>query len=396
MIEYPVLEIRDEDRLAAEAIARTSGGMSSEIIRLQIRERQEILKLIEAGLDAPICPELTNANPSAPHTVLLEAQAWLLSQIAYRINRVPEQNFIAFASLFGISPRPATKAQTILQFQKDDSGEKVEISIGTQVSTADGNIIFELNEDLILNDPNEIGFVPAQNLDAGHLLLAPNSLTVMVDNVGFVDSVTNSNAIDSGSEIESLTSTLTRVHSYQRRGERLVSTQDIEDAILDEALDGNGIVRAFPFTVEGNFNETKLGYTTVVAMTQTGENLDTIALQNIAEILKQAVGNQFISIVNPFYVEFDISADVRLKNDRPAGSVLAAIENNLRAFYSPSREQFGRAVYRSEIIAIIEGTAGVDRIIVPNREQILNEPINDRVLQNHELPKLVNVTINVV
>ncbi|HQU82860.1 MAG TPA: baseplate J/gp47 family protein [Pyrinomonadaceae bacterium] len=396
MIKYPVLEIRDEDRLAAEAIARTSGGMTSEIIRLQIRERQEILKLIEAGLDAPICPELTNANPSAPHTVLLEAQAWLLSQLAYRFNLVPEQNFIAFANLFDISQRPATKAQTILKFQKDQSGEKSEIFIGTQVSTSDGNTVFEVMEYLLLSEPREEGFVLAQNLDDGHILLAPNSLTVMVDNVGYVDSVTNSNAIDSGSEIESVTSTLSRVNSYQRRGERLVSTQDIEDAILDEALDGNGIVRAFPFTVEGNFNETRLGYTTVVAMTQTGENLDTIALQNIAEILKQAVGNQFISIVNPFYVEFNISVNVRLKNDRPAGSVLAAIENNLRAFYSPSREQFGRAIYRSEIIAIIEGTAGVDRIIVPNREQILNEPINDRVLQNHELPKLVNVTINVV
>ena len=79
MIDYPDLEIRNEDQLAAEAIARVSGGLTEEIVRAQIREREEMLELLAAGLIVPVCPELTNANPSAPHTVLLEAFAWLLA-----------------------------------------------------------------------------------------------------------------------------------------------------------------------------------------------------------------------------------------------------------------------------------------------------------------------------
>lgn len=397
MIDYPDLEIRDEDRLAAEAIARTTGNLTTSIVKSQINVRQELLKLIENGLETPICEELTNANPSAPHTVILEAQAWLLAQVAYRFNKIPEQNFVAFANLFGIEPQAETKAETILRFQVSvPRGNVATIPIGSEVTNPDGTITFETTETVTAGFGTQFVNVSANCTETGPVLLPPNSLTEMIDTIAFVNSVTNQNGIDSGSFAESLDSTLLRVKNYQRRGERLVSTQDLEDAILTEALNGNGIVRAFPFTVEGNFDQTKLGYTTVVAMTKNGDNLDSIALQAIADVLKQAVGNQFISIVNPFFVEFDIEVNVRLKNNLLSGATLSAIKTNLRAFYSPSREQFGRAIYRSEIIAIIEATAGVDRIVVPNREQILIAPGADRSLQNHELPKLINVTINVV
>ena len=50
MIKYPDLEIRNEDQLVAEAVARTSGALTTALVEAQIRERQEILKLIAAGL----------------------------------------------------------------------------------------------------------------------------------------------------------------------------------------------------------------------------------------------------------------------------------------------------------------------------------------------------------
>ena len=93
----------------------------------------------------------------------------------------------------------------------------------------------------------------AQRTVTGHTLLAPNTLTVLLDSVAFVESVTNADAIDSGAEIESIDSVLSRVKTYQRRGERIVSAKDLEDAILEDALGGNGIVRAFPFIADGQF-----------------------------------------------------------------------------------------------------------------------------------------------
>ena len=97
------------------------------------------------------------------------------------------------------------------------------------------------------------GTATARRIAAGHTLLSPNVLTKMIDSIAFVDAVTNVPAIDSGTELESLESTLQRVKRYQRRGERIVSAKDLEDAILNDALNGNGVVRVFPFVVNGQF-----------------------------------------------------------------------------------------------------------------------------------------------
>ena len=405
MIKYPDLEIRNEDRLAAEAIARVSGGLTEEIVRAQIREREEMLELLAAGLIVPICPELTNANPSAPHTVLLEAFAWLLAQMAWRINRVPQQNLIAFANLFGIEPRPATAAETILRFTIDApaNADDVKIPVGTTVSDADGIYVFETVEALIVANGTPTGTARARRIVAGHTLLAPNALTEMIDSVAFVEAVTNPAAIDSGTETESLESTLQRVKRYQRRGERIVSTKDLEDAILNDALDGNGVVRAFPFVVNGQFGggedssffEFKPGHTTVIVMTKNGGSIDSLMTARIGALLEQAVGNQFIYIVNPVFADFNVEVNVRLNTGSPSGAIIAAVERNLRNFYAPSRQQFGRAIYRSEIIAVIEGTPGVDRI-ESDGINILASPLADAKLREYELPRLVNVLIHVV
>lgn len=407
MIDYPDLEIRQEDRLVAEAISRVSGGLTIDIVEAQIRARRELLLMLEAGIESPICPELTNANPSAPHTVILEAFGWLLAQQAYRINRVPEQNLIAFANLFGIEPRAATAAETTLEFSVDPpANTDVTIPAETQVSSSDGVFVFETIEAITIPFGTEAGQVLARRTVTGPTLLAPGTITEFIDTVAFVETVTNPDAIDSGTGLEVLESTLNRVKFYQRRGERIVSTKDLEDAILTDALAGNGVVRAFPFIVNGEFltNKPTPGHTTVIAMTRTGDSIDVGTMNKISALLDQAVGNQFIYVVDPFFVEFDVVVSIKLNTGSPQGAVLAAVERNLRNFYSASREQFGRPILRSEIIAVIEGTAGVDRIevsVAPGETLTQNTPIlvaptEDIKLLEFQLPKLVNVTINVV
>lgn len=403
MIEYPDLEIRNEDRLVAEAISRVSGGLTETIVNGQIASRREILKLIEAGLDEPICPELTNANPSAPHTVLLEAMGWMLAQQAFRFNKIPQQNLIAFANLFEIEPQAATAAETVLRFSVSAPlNTAVTVPAGTEVSTEDGAYVFETTISLVIPYGTPNGSVTARRTVAGHTLLQPELLTNLIDNIAFVTAVTNLAAVDSGTGLESLESTLNRVRRYMRRGERIVSTKDLEEAIADEGLLGNGVVRVFPFVKNGEFEgEQMVGHTTVIVMTKTGDSIDDIATARIGALLDTAVGNQFIYLRDPEFVEFDIEFNVRLNTGSPEGSVLTAIETNLRNFYAASREQFGRAIYRSEIIAVIEGTPGVDRIELPvqiDREyqRILIAPIADTYLAEYELPRLGDVVIHVV
>jgi uncharacterized phage protein gp47/JayE len=274
----------------------------------------------------------------------------------------------------------------------------VTIPIGTQVSDVDGKYVFETAQAITILYGTATGSVLAKRTVAGHTLLAPNVLTELIDPIAFVESVTNLSAIDSGTKLESLESTLERVKRYMRRGERIVSTKDLEEAISEEALGGNGIVRVFPFIVNGEFliQKPKAGHTTVVVMTKSGDNIDSIAAVKIAALLEQAVGNQYIYVVNPVFVEFNIKVSLRLNTGSPQGAVLGAIEKNLRNFYAANREQFGRAIYRSEIIAVIEGTGGVDRIEPEAADQILAEPATDTKLLEFELAKLMEVIINVV
>jgi Baseplate J-like protein len=400
LIPAPDLEIRNDEQFAAEVIGRISGRLTPALVQSQIEARRRLLDLIESDAltDPAICPELTNANPSSPHTVVLEAQGWLLAQMGYRINQIPKQNEIAFANLFKIGLREAEPATTMLEFAvAPPDGVDVTVPQGTQVSTADGGIIFETTEQIVIPFGDPTGTVSARNLIAGSLLLAPDQLVKMSDPVAWVDSVTNPEAIDGGGDDETVEEALARARSYQRRGERLVSTLDFEEAILQDVLRGNGIVRGFPFVVQGDFNGAQRpGHSTFVVMTRAGNPISAANKVALNSILEQRVGNQFIYISDPIYVSFNVEATVKLISNAPQGATLAGIEANLRAFYAADQENFGRPIVRSEIITVIEGTRGVDRIISTPSGPILASPIADVRLDPWQLPKLLTVTLSAV
>ncbi len=63
------------------------------------------------------CPEWTDYNLSDPGITLIELFAWMTEMLVYRLNRVPEKNYIQFMELLGIQLQPATSAQTELTFR---------------------------------------------------------------------------------------------------------------------------------------------------------------------------------------------------------------------------------------------------------------------------------------
>ena len=67
-------------------------------------------------------PEWTNFNPSDPGMTLVELHAWMTETILYRLNQVPELNYIKFLDLLGIEPLPAyaARAELALELAKLD------------------------------------------------------------------------------------------------------------------------------------------------------------------------------------------------------------------------------------------------------------------------------------
>ncbi len=81
------------------------------------------------------CPEWTNFNKSDPGITLLELFAWMTESVTYRLNRVPEKNFLAFLNLMGIDLLPPQPAKAVVTFLVSDKTDKVSLPKGLQLAT---------------------------------------------------------------------------------------------------------------------------------------------------------------------------------------------------------------------------------------------------------------------
>src|SRR4051812_8789237 len=99
-------------------------------------------------------PEWTNHNASDPGITLLELTAWMTELILYRLNRVPEKNYLAFLDLIGVKLRSPQPAHTLLTFSLVDGAERQYIKEGTQVATPqaadEDTVVFETERDLLV------------------------------------------------------------------------------------------------------------------------------------------------------------------------------------------------------------------------------------------------------
>jgi predicted phage baseplate assembly protein len=108
-------------------------------------------------------PEWTDFNDSDPGITLVQLFAWLEEMILYRLNKVPDKNFIEFLKLIGVELSPPAPATGELTFHLSSPGPTappgsppnteslvVLVPQGTEVSTtqpdADGPIIFETDK----------------------------------------------------------------------------------------------------------------------------------------------------------------------------------------------------------------------------------------------------------
>ena len=100
-------------------------------------------------------PEWTDNNVADPGVTLIETFAYMVDQLVFRLNQVPNLHYIKFLELLGESLRPPAAAYTTMEFiltvpQKND----VLIAQGAEVSTArqgtGGPITFTTDEDLNL------------------------------------------------------------------------------------------------------------------------------------------------------------------------------------------------------------------------------------------------------
>ncbi len=110
------------------------------------------------------CPEWTDYNLSDPGVTLIELFAWMTELIVYRLNQVPEKNYIKFMELLGMQLRPASSARTDLTFWlsvslpiSPDNHDPVIVPHGIQVASrstgGEEPVIFTTDQQLRIVPP---------------------------------------------------------------------------------------------------------------------------------------------------------------------------------------------------------------------------------------------------
>ena len=102
-------------------------------------------------------PEWTNFNDSDPGMTLVQLFAWMTEILVYRINQVPDLNYIKFLQLLGIELAPSQPAFAHLTFSlaRPDLSYAI-VPAGTQVAASSGGakpLIFETDTSLIAIGP---------------------------------------------------------------------------------------------------------------------------------------------------------------------------------------------------------------------------------------------------
>jgi len=128
--------------------------MTLQTPNLDDRKFQDIVR--EARNKIPLyCPKWTDYNLSDPGITLVELFAWMVDMLLYRLNRVPEKNYIKFMELIGIRLEPPEPATVNVTFRLSaPQPEAVTIPRGTEVATVRTEtqeaITFTTNQDMTI------------------------------------------------------------------------------------------------------------------------------------------------------------------------------------------------------------------------------------------------------
>ncbi len=99
------------------------------------------------------CPEWTDHNVSDPGVTLIETFAFMVDQLLYRLNRVPDRHYLKFLDLIGVRLFPPAAARADLTFWLSAPRRNtVVVPAGTQVATvrteADEPVTFTTGDEL--------------------------------------------------------------------------------------------------------------------------------------------------------------------------------------------------------------------------------------------------------
>src|SRR2546421_4301071 len=143
-------------RIDANPIYRRRVNMALPVPNLDDRRFQDLVDDAKRLVQQK-CPEWSDHNVSDPGVTLIETFAWMTDQLLYRLNRVPERNYIKFLELIGVRLFPPTAARAAITFWLAGAQPStLHIRPGTQAAT----LRTETDEAIVFTTIGDLPIVP--------------------------------------------------------------------------------------------------------------------------------------------------------------------------------------------------------------------------------------------
>lgn len=115
------------------------------------------------------CPEWTDHNVSDPGVTLIETFAFMVDELLYRLNRVPDRLYVTFLDLLGVTLHPPTTARVDLTaWLSAPQPEPVTLPLGAEAATLrsgqDDSVVFSTVAELTI-PPRSLAHVRTQATD---------------------------------------------------------------------------------------------------------------------------------------------------------------------------------------------------------------------------------------
>lgn len=296
--------------------------------------------------------------PTDVEYLMFQSVAYRETLLRASIQSAAEQNLVDFATggvldylaaLVGVERLPESASTTTLQFNIVSGHGGVIIPSGTRVQTTDGKVIFQTLSDYTvpLVDTVALLEVEAQQTGTFGNGYAVGTVTVLLDALAFVTSVSNTLQTAGGADVETDVAMRTRIKLapsvFSTAGSRdayrfhaLSASANIVDvAVLGPPQTTPGTVEIYPLMEDGS--------------TTPAQIIAAVELATTSERVRPLTDT--VIVASPTPLNYTIDVELVAFVDADQTDVVDTVTANLNAFVLSKRRTLGQDITESQVIA---------------------------------------------
>lgn len=322
--------------------------------------------------------KLNDFSAGSPFAVLLEAQAFVASELLYYVNKLVPTTALQYYKNVGVQRRLGTQSTVKLTFVlRDPSINPTTIPAGFQITSSGAGIVFRTDDTLVIPSGASAGIINATSVLAGKATnVAAYSISNISQPITNLDRVFNEEASQGGTDTETVQETIER-GNVELRVRGLVSNDDYERTA--ENIIGEGS----RFKSIGNLSADKesyqLGSVHLFGIDSNGEPLNEAQQSLVYNQLypnKHTASSLYVSGMD--VVDIDVDVVIILQNNYLSSEVSFNVASSVAEYINPSTIDIGHSLLLSEVeysVRKVPGVKNVQQVLLNNNH--LNVPVNN-------------------